>query len=61
MPGNIVSINDYSKLTWYVGDSQMEKLIAVLDEIGFRQKAKVVMIDEEEIDPETEATSDASS
>ena len=38
MPGNEVKINGYPKLTWYVGDSEMEKLIEYLDKIGTRNK-----------------------
>ena len=29
MPGNIVKINDYDRLEWYVGDSRMGELIAL--------------------------------
>jgi hypothetical protein len=35
MPGNVIQINDSSRLTWYVGDSKMEDLIQFLDQIGF--------------------------
>ena len=38
MPGNKVQINNYAKLTWYVGDSEMEKLIEYLDKNGTRNK-----------------------
>ena len=38
MPGNIVVINYSKDLEWYVGDSKMELLLALLDEIGFREK-----------------------
>ena len=40
MPGNIVKINGSKKLEWYVGDSQIEKVIAVLDKAGFKESAK---------------------
>ena len=36
MPGNIVRINNDDELEWYVGDSKMEKLIILLDELGWR-------------------------
>lgn len=39
MPSNIIQINNSKKLEWCVGDSKMEKLIAYLDEVGFRVKA----------------------
>jgi len=34
MPSNIITINNSKELTWVIGDSQMEKIIAVLDECG---------------------------
>ena len=40
MPGNEVQINNYAKLTWYVGDSEMEKLIEYLDKIGTRDNTR---------------------
>ena len=40
MPGNTVQINNYAKLTWYVGDSEMEKLIEYLDKIGARDNTR---------------------
>ena len=42
MPGNIIKINGSKKLSWYVGDSIIKKLIAYLDKIGFRESAKKV-------------------
>ena len=38
MPGNEVVINGSKKLSWYVGDRQMEKIIEYLDKIGIRGK-----------------------
>jgi hypothetical protein len=38
MPGNIIKINDSDELSWYVGDSQMEKLLTLLDEVGFKDE-----------------------
>jgi len=38
MPGNSVVINDSKDLNWYVGDSEMEKLIKYLDKIGIKMK-----------------------
>lgn len=39
MPGNEVVINGSEKLSWYVGDSNMPKLIQFLDEeVGIRNK-----------------------
>jgi len=35
MPGNIIKINNSDELSWYVGDSKMEELIAFLNKIGF--------------------------
>ncbi len=40
MPGNIIKINKSKKLEWYVGDSNMPKLIKYLDRIGKRTKSK---------------------
>lgn len=37
MPGNIVKINNAKDMEWYVGDSQMDKVIALLDEIGYKE------------------------
>jgi len=47
MPGNEVRINGYPKLTWYVGDSEMEKLIEYLDKIGTRNKVPKSNIEHE--------------
>ena len=38
MPGNSVKINDGKSLNWYVGDSEMDKLIEYLDKHGIRGK-----------------------
>ena len=38
MPGNTVKINNSDDLEWYVGDSKMEQVIALLDEVGIREK-----------------------
>ena len=38
MPGNIVKINNFDGLEFYVGDSKMPKLIKLLGKIGFRIK-----------------------
>ena len=35
MPRNIVRINNSDEVEWYVGDSKMEKLITLLDELGW--------------------------
>ena len=43
MPGNIIKINGSKKLSWYVGDSKMKKVIAYLDKIGFRESVKNVI------------------
>ncbi|MHA1302247.1 MAG: hypothetical protein ACTSPI_00905 [Candidatus Heimdallarchaeaceae archaeon] len=37
MPGNIIKINNFDNLEWYVGDSKMEYLIKILNEIGFKR------------------------
>ncbi len=36
MPGNLISINERKELTWYVGDSKMDKLIESLNRVGFK-------------------------
>jgi len=36
MPGNTIKINKCNELEWYIGDSQMDKLIDFLDSIGFK-------------------------
>lgn len=38
MPGNIITINSSVDLEWYVGDSKMEKLIKVLNKIGYKRE-----------------------
>ena len=38
MPGNIVKINNYEPLSWYVGDSKMDELIKWLNKNGVRDK-----------------------
>jgi len=38
MPGNLISVNDSKDLTWYVGDSKIEKLIEFLDKVGFKRQ-----------------------
>ena len=38
MPGNSVKINNGKTLNWYVGDSEMNKLIEYLDNVGIRGK-----------------------
>ena len=38
MPGNLVVINGSEGLTWYVGDSKMEKLIKFLYKIGIHEQ-----------------------
>ncbi len=40
MPGNIVQINGSKELEWYVGDSQMEALIAWLSQHGTKEKVE---------------------
>ncbi len=42
MPANIIKINNFSELSWYVGDSQVEKLITLLREVGFKFNAPLV-------------------
>jgi len=37
MPGNMVRINDYNELEWYVGDSKMDKLIKYLNKVGYQR------------------------
>ncbi len=37
MSGNILRINDSSRLEWYIGDSEMDILIEHLDNIGVRE------------------------
>lgn len=34
MPSNLARINCSEELTWVIPDSQMEKVIAILDECG---------------------------
>ena len=36
MPGNIITINGVEE--WYVGDSKMEQLLALLNKIGKKEK-----------------------
>jgi len=36
MPGNVVKINNFDTLTWYIGDSQMDDLMEYLDQHGYR-------------------------
>lgn len=38
MPGNTIVINKSEELQWYVGDSKMDLLIALLNEIGHKGK-----------------------
>ena len=38
MPGNIITINHFKDLEWYIGDSKMKKLIKVLNKIGHKVK-----------------------
>jgi len=38
MPGNLIRINGAEKLTWYVGDSKMEKLIKFLNKTGTQEQ-----------------------
>ena len=38
MPGNLVIINRSEKLTWYVGDSEMDKLIEYLHKVGHQEQ-----------------------
>jgi len=40
MPSNLIEINRAKELSWYIGDSQMDKLIEYLDKIGFRTTDK---------------------
>ena len=39
MPGNIVTINDSENLAWYCGDSQMEKIIGILNTFGLKHNS----------------------
>jgi len=41
MPGNIIKINNSEDLQWYIGDSKMDKLIKLLNKIGFKEKINV--------------------
>jgi len=36
MPGNTVKINNSEGMEWYVGDSQMQKVIECLDKSGLK-------------------------
>jgi hypothetical protein len=38
MPSNVIKINCSDELTWIVPDSQMKKLIAILDKCGDKHK-----------------------
>jgi len=38
MPGNLVVINNSKELSFYVGDSKMEKLIKFLYKIGIKEQ-----------------------
>ena len=40
MPSNIIQINFSDELTWQMGDSKMDNLIAYLDQNGFRYHNK---------------------
>ena len=51
MPSNLIQINHSKKLSWQVGDSKMETLIAFLDKIGYKEKER---------DVKTTVSSDAS-
>jgi len=46
MPGNIIKINNFDELEWYVGDSKMKKLIKYLDKIGFKRKKETCEVRE---------------
>ncbi len=47
MPGNSVVINHSKKHEWYVGDSKMDLLIMLLNEIGFREGSRKAKAAEE--------------
>jgi hypothetical protein len=38
MPSNVIQINHSDELTWEVGDSEIDKSITYLDEIGDTEK-----------------------
>jgi len=38
MPSNIIQINFSDELSWQVGDSKMDDLIAYLNEIGYKEE-----------------------
>ncbi len=40
MPSNNVRINESPKLDWYVGDSKIDAVIAVLDALGSRSQGE---------------------
>ncbi len=41
MPGNTVRINGADDMEWYVGDSKMDVLLAVLNAVGKRAPSAV--------------------
>lgn len=51
MPGNLISINERKELTWYVGDSKMDKLIEFLNGVGFKWIPKDVTDKSDSTDP----------
>lgn len=48
MPGNTVQINKRDELEWYVGDSKIEQVINLLNEIGIKNKEETLQ-DEEKV------------
>jgi len=53
MPGNTIIINGSEDLEWYIGDSKMELLIAILNEIGSKSNDQSVGSIPKERDEET--------
>jgi hypothetical protein len=50
MPGNTVKINNIKDLEWYVGDSKLDRVVDLLDQVGDKIKCK---LDEEKVIPIT--------
>ena len=50
MPGNIIKINNSDSFGWYVDDSRMEDLIALLNLIGFKDEEATQNSENEDLD-----------
>lgn len=53
MPGNTIKINELKELEWYVGDSGMDRVIKLLNEVGIKNEPssdeeKVISITDKE-------------